>query len=131
MRRCRAPRPEARSASFGNHLLDALVPRPKLGVLEMELAVPRVANHPPLVDQDEARPVMDVIRIPRPAVVVLGIWIRDALSAERAGDVGFVVLPSVRWKLGGMDANDRQPPTPVLAIVGDKRRHRARAVATR
>src|SRR2546422_8141533 len=48
----------------------------------MELAVPRVANHPPLVDQDEARPVMDVIRIPRPSFILI-----DKRSEEHTSEL--------------------------------------------
>src|SRR5439155_22526791 len=45
-----------RTRRFGEQLLDAPVPFLVVPVVEMELSIPGIANHPPLVDQDEARP---------------------------------------------------------------------------
>src|SRR2546427_7358045 len=121
----RAPR----SASFGEQLLDALVPRPKLGILEMELAVPRVANHAPLVDQNEARPIADAVGVPGTAVVVLRIGIGDVLPAEGPGEVALVVLTGVGWELRRMNTDYREPTLPIQPIVRHERRHGARAIA--
>src|SRR5690349_9061504 len=97
----------------------------------MELAIPRVANDPPFVDQDEARPILDPVRVPHVAVVVLRVRIGDALPSERPGEIPLVVLTGVGWELRRMDADDRQAAVPIHPVIRDERRHRARAVAAR
>ena len=104
-------------------------PTMEVPVVEMELTVPRVANGPPLVDQNEARPIVDAVCIPGAAVVVLRIRIGNPLPAERQGEVALVVLPGVGWELWRMNADDREPTLPIAAVVCHERRHRARAVA--
>ena len=113
----------------GEQLLEASVPLAKIPVVEMELAIPGVTDGPPLVDQDEARPVADAICIPGAAVVVLRIRIRYPLAAERPGEVSLVMLTGVRWEFRRMNADDREPTLSIAAVVLHERRHRARAIA--
>src|SRR5690242_11488884 len=97
----------------------------------MELAIPRVANDPPFVDQDEARPIPYPVRVPHVAVVVLRVRVRDPLPDERPGEIPLVVLTGVGWELRCVDADDRQAAVPIHPVVSDERWHRAGAVAAR
>src|SRR2546422_1459780 len=126
-----SPARASRTLSFGEQLLDPLVPRPKVSVVEVELSIPGVANHPPLVDQYKARPIADAIGVPRAAVIVLGIWIRDALTGERPGKVALVVLTGVGWELRRMNTDDRESTLPIQAIIRHQRRYGAGAVSAR
>src|SRR5436309_12985716 len=95
----------------------------------MELTIPGVPNGPPLVDQHEARPVTDAVRVPGAAVVVLRIGIGDALPRERPREIALVVLTGVGWELRRMDADNREPALPINPIVRHQRRHGPGAVA--
>src|SRR5437899_12738914 len=95
----------------------------------MELTIPGVANGPPLVDQHEARPVTDAVRVPGAAVVVLRIGIRDALPRERPREIALVVLTGVGWELRRMDGDNREPALPIPPTVTPPPRQRAGAVA--
>src|SRR3989442_3398491 len=97
----------------------------------MELTIPGVANDPPLVDQHEARPVTDAVRVPGAAVVVLRIGIGDALPRERPREIALVVLTRGGWELRRMDADNREPPLPRHSILRQQRRHPAGAGSAR
>src|SRR3989449_5711190 len=118
-----------RTRRFGEQLSDAPVPFLVVAVVEMELAIPGVANRSRLVDQHEARPITDAVRVPGAAVVVLRVGIGDALAVEGPGEVALVVLAGVGRGLGRVNADDREPAGPIPPIVGHERRHGPRAVA--
>src|SRR3989449_10473911 len=118
-----------RGARLGEQRLDATTPILVCRVLLVELTVPLVAHPPPSVDQHEARPVADAVRIPGAVVVVLGDGIFDPLGAHSAAHVLAVVLSRIGWELRAVDPDDGEPLVAVARVEIDERGEAAGAVA--
>src|SRR2546425_13303386 len=90
-------------------------------ILLVKLTVPLVAHPPPPVDQHEARPIADAVRVPGAVVVVLGDGILDPLRVHGAAHVLSVVLARIGRELRAVDPDDRQPLVAVARVEIDER----------